>query len=316
VTAAGDPSAAGTAVTVVLTTHNRPEMAVHALGSALAQSLPPAEVVIVDDGSVPPFELRDPDPRVRLVRLPEARGVSAARNAGLAAASGELVTFLDDDDELLPDMLEISLRAASRSRLPRPVAVLSGVETVGPGGAAPWVRLPVSLTKGRDYFLDDAPAMVGNTLVMPREVLASIGGFDEQLRCSVHSELLLRVNAVCSIEAVPTVTYRIKRHHEGHIHDDPLGRAQAMVRTERRHRTAFGRHRRRHALYLAAAGIWYLKAGRWGPAVTATTRALAVDPLSVRVVALWLVSLGGPASLALHRKVVRPIARRRRPGTD
>ena len=123
------------------------------------------------------------------------------------------MTFLDDDDEMLPDMLQTSLRAAEESVLPSPVAVVSGLEIVKPDGTLQVARLPVSLSKGKDYFLEGAPKgrafTVGNTLLISRAVLAEIGGFDEQLRSAVHGDLLLRVNAACSIVGVPVVTYRI-----------------------------------------------------------------------------------------------------------
>lgn len=306
-----EPETAVVSATIVITTRNRGEMAGEALRSALGQTVVSIEVIVVDDGSEPPFELSEQDPRVSLTRLPVSRGVCVARNAGLARASGEWVTFLDDDDLLLPDMLEVSLRAASLTLLPPPVAVLSGLETVRPDGTTESVRLPVSLPKGRDYFLDGAPATVGNTLLIPREVLVRIGGFDEELRSAEHSELLLRVNGACSIVGLPVITYRIRRHHGEHLHSDALARARAMDRTEHRHRVAFGRHRRRHAQYLSATGIWYLKGGRWPDAIRATTRALLRDPTDAKVVGLWLVSLGGPLSLAFYRKVARPFVRRR-----
>ncbi len=298
--------------TIVITTRDRPGMARRALRSALAQSVPPSQVVIVDDASDPPFELQDADARVSVVRLSSSRGVSAARNAGLARATGEWVAFLDDDDELLPDMLERSLRAAARSTLPPPVAVLGGVETVRADGSTEATRFPRSMPRGMDYFLDGAPVRVGNSLVVPRDVLVRLGGFDDELRSAEHSELLLRLNATCSIEGLPVVTYRINRHHLGHIHGDPLARARAMDRTERKHRLAFVRHPRRHAEYLAAIGIWYLRAGRWGPAVRPATRALATDPWNGKVAGSWLVVLGGPASLALYRRIVRPLRDRGR----
>jgi glycosyltransferase involved in cell wall biosynthesis len=297
--------------TVVVTTRNRTEMAHRAVRSSIAQTVPPSGIVVVDDGSQPLFELEGADPRITLVRLDRPRGVCAARNAGLARASGRWVTFLDDDDELVPEMLEISLAAAARSRLPAPVAVLSGVETLRPDGSTGTVRLPVSLPRGRDYFLDGGRATVGNTLFVPREILTRLGGFDRALRSAEHSELLLRLNAACSIEGVPTVTYRIKRHEGEHLHSDPLARASAMERTERKHRAAFGRHRRRHAEYLSATGIWYLKGGRWGAAIRATSRGLVRDPLVGRVVGQWLVALAGPVSLAVHRQILRPLRSRR-----
>lgn len=297
--------------TIVVTTRNRGEMARHAVRSALAQTVPPSDVVVVDDGSEPPFEPEDANPRVTLVRLDRRRGVCAARNVGLARASGTWVTFLDDDDDLLPEMLEISLAAATRSRLPAPVAVLSGVETMRPDGSTQRIRLPVSMPRGRDYFLEGAPSTVGNTLFVPREVLTRLGGFDEELRSAEHSELLLRLNAACSIEGVPIVTYRMKRHRGEHAHSDPLSRALAMERTERKHRAAFGRHRRRHAEYLSATGIWYLKGGRWLAAIRATSRGLQRDPLVARVVGQWLVALGGPVSFAAYRRILGPLRSRR-----
>ena len=294
-------------VTVVIATRNRAEMARKAIESALDQTFRDLEVVVVDDGSFPPFAETGNDSRVSIVRLSESQGVSAARNFGLAHARGEWVTFLDDDDELVPEMVLVSLQAATRSELPRPVAVVSGLEIVGTGGLTEFVRLPTSLAKGSDYFLERSPKgtsfTVGNTLFVPRNVLVRIGGFDERLRSAVHSELFLRLNAVCSIEGVPKVTYRIQRHGGEHLHNNALARARAMETTEVKHRGAFQRHRHRHARYLGEMGMWYLKAGEWRPAVRATTRAIFIDPLSWRVLRSLLISLAGPAVLHAYRSV-------------
>ena len=54
------------------------------------------------------------DPRVKIVRLCQRRGVSAARNAGIAAAGGRLIAFLDSDDEWLPGKLEVAARLLGR----------------------------------------------------------------------------------------------------------------------------------------------------------------------------------------------------------
>lgn len=297
--------------TIVITTRDRPEMAERALASALNQSLEDLEVIIVDDASDPPFQLAHPDPRVSLIRLPLSLGVSGARNAGLARARGTWVTFLDDDDELLPQMLETSLKAAARSKLPGPIAVVSGIEILRSDGSLQAVRLPTSLPKGKDYFLEGAPQgrgfTVGNTLVVPLQIMTQIGGFDEQLRSAVHSELFLRVNAVCSIEGVPSVTYRVRRHGGAQIHANALERARAMERTERKHHARFVRHRRRHAKYLASMGLWYLKAGRWGASVRAATRATRIDPLGGTVLRSWLLCLAGPGAVSLYRWLIRRV---------
>ncbi len=297
-------------VSVVVTTRDRAaELVRRAVESALAQTFQDLEIIVVDDGSSSPFQMGETDRMVSVIRLPRSRGVSGARNAGLARARGRWVTFLDDDDELMPEMLEVSLQAASHSTLSAPVAVVSGVEIRAPDGSVQTVRLPPSLPKGRDYFLEGAPPgrrlTVGNTLVIPREILTRIGGFDEALRSAVHSELLLRVNAACSIEGVPVVTYRINRHHGDHVHRNLAAKARAMELTERKHAERFARHPRAHARYLSATGVWYVKAGRWWPAIRSATRALRVAPLERGVIRAWLVSLGGPPLLALYRRLVR-----------
>jgi len=91
-------------ITVVIPTYNRKTSVVSALESVLCESDDDLQVVVVDDGSTDgTCEAFDEllDPRVRLIRQ-ENRGVSAARNAGLAAAEGESFSFLDSDDLYLP----------------------------------------------------------------------------------------------------------------------------------------------------------------------------------------------------------------------
>jgi hypothetical protein len=220
------------------------------------------------------------------------------------------VTFLDDDDELLPEMLEVSLRAAERSSLPRPVAVVSGIETVRPDGSTLEIRLPASMPKGKDYFLEPgskARASIGNTLVVGRDLLIGIGGFDESLRASVHSELFLRLNPVCSVEGLPVVTYTLRRHAGPHVHMNEIDRARAMELTIRKHGEAFRRHPEGHARFLAAAGIAYLKSGRWSDAVRCGTRAVRIHPWDPKVLWLWLATLGGPPLLSAYRRLTRAV---------
>ncbi len=81
-----------------------------------AQSRKADEIIVVDDGSRDGTErfVLETYPEVRLLRQ-ENRGVSAARNAGIRAATGELIAFLDSDDEWLPRKLERQLEAMDAS---------------------------------------------------------------------------------------------------------------------------------------------------------------------------------------------------------
>src|SRR5688572_29252695 len=103
-------------VTVVIPTRDRWDLLVRrALPSALGQEDVSIEVIVVDDGSAEgaPASLHG-DQRVRVVRHETSRGVPAARNSGLEAATGTWTAFLDDDDLWAPRKLREQLdRAAS-----------------------------------------------------------------------------------------------------------------------------------------------------------------------------------------------------------
>lgn len=113
------PSPERPLVSAVIPTRNRPALLACAVRSALRQTWPRMEVIVVVDGPDLATELQLEtlaDPRLRTVFLPQTRGGSAARNAGVRAARGEWIAFLDDDDEWLPDKIERQMRAVNLSR--------------------------------------------------------------------------------------------------------------------------------------------------------------------------------------------------------
>jgi glycosyltransferase involved in cell wall biosynthesis len=291
-------------VSIVIPTRDRPQLLVRAVTSALAQTMPDVEVLVVDDGSAEPVRL-DHDGRVRVLRQEQRRGPCTARNLAMAAASGRWITFLDDDDELEPDMLEVSLAAALESDLPRPVAVLSGIDVVGNDGRVLQRRLPVTLPRGRRYSLEHDQGrsfVTHNTLVAPLEVLRSIGGWDETLPAWEHDDLFLRLNAVCSIQGVDRVAYRMTANASVRLSENLLARAVGIERTLAKHRAAFAANHDRYAYMLGALGRAYLRAGRWAPAVAASSRLLCIRP-SPRACGWWLASLAGPRAVAVTDRI-------------
>lgn len=100
-------------ISIITPFHNAQKTLVACIESVLVQTETDWELILVDDGSTDGSALLaqsygGQDPRIRVLTQ-EQRGVSEARNAGLSAAQGEFVSFLDADDRIAPDMLEVLL---------------------------------------------------------------------------------------------------------------------------------------------------------------------------------------------------------------
>jgi len=107
-------------VTAVIPTRNRPELVVRAVRSALAQTFPNLEVLVVVDGDDPYTvaalnAVALSDGRVRIVQLETSVGGAEARNVGVRAARGKWIALLDDDDEWLPEKIHSQLSRAISS---------------------------------------------------------------------------------------------------------------------------------------------------------------------------------------------------------
>lgn len=211
-------------LSIIIPTFNRPQLLPRAIASALAQTETDIEVIVVDDGSPDPAVVPE-DTRVRGVRLEENGGVSKARNAGAHAATSRYLTYLDDDDELLPHFAEVALTALADSTLPDPVAALSGMVVVREDGALVETRIPPTLVRGSHFqFEPIAPEFSyfsKQTLVVERDLLLRIGGYDMDMASRVLTDLMLRLSPVCSILGIPTVGYRHYVHGHARISDDP-----------------------------------------------------------------------------------------------
>ncbi len=116
----GAPDAAPPIVSIVTPARDAARFLPETIRSVRDQTEPRWELLVVDDASrdsTPEIvaELAREDPRVRLLRLPENRGAAAARNAGMDAAQGRYVAFLDSDDLWLPEKLEVQIEFMERT---------------------------------------------------------------------------------------------------------------------------------------------------------------------------------------------------------
>ncbi|MEL6605514.1 MAG: glycosyltransferase family 2 protein [Cyanobacteria bacterium J06614_10] len=279
-------------LTIIIPTYQRPALLQRAVCSALEQQIEgkseaAIEVLVVDDGSPQPVVV-DEHPRLRLVRLPVNRGGAAARNEGARLAKGKYISYLDDDDRLLPGMAEMAIAALEKAahqeaNLPQPVAVLGGIEVVNAEGRVASTRWPPTLPKGAHFALETAQPgksfLCKQTLVVERAVLLSIGGFDEFFQSRVHTELFLRLNQVCSILGLPVVTYQLTAHEGPRVSRNPALRQLSFEQLIAKHRDIFEAHPPQFAQFVYRHAQVLLRMGQKRAAFQALLWALKIHPL-------------------------------------
>jgi hypothetical protein len=177
-------------VSVVIPCYNQAHFLGNAIDSALAQTYPQIEIVVVDDGSPDDVAtVATAYPAVRLIRT-RNQGLSAARNNGLAASTGSLVVFLDADDRLLPD--GVTDGVAHLRTHPECAMVFGRHVRVAPDGTH--VDESPTAHPGDPYEALLRGNIVGaiNAALWRREALETLGGFDSSVSPAADYDLCLR----------------------------------------------------------------------------------------------------------------------------
>jgi glycosyltransferase involved in cell wall biosynthesis len=202
---------------LIIPTFNHARFLGAAIDSALTQTLGAVDVIVVDDGSTDetPAVLERYAGRVRVLRQPN-RGLSAARNAGLAAARGTFVAFLDADDIMAPTKLAAQLAVLERSPAIGWTYCDVLMETVATGATTRASERFGYAARALDGWL--FPELIhGNFIpaiapLVRRTALETAGGFDERLTALEDWDMWLRLSLIAEARYTPAVlvTYRVR----------------------------------------------------------------------------------------------------------
>jgi hypothetical protein len=299
---------------VVVAVYQSAGLVGEAVASALDQAPAPHEVVVCDDGSTddPAAQLARFGDRVVVLRK-EHGGAASAKNAGLAACSGDFVVFLDADDAFLPDRLAtLGAVAAARPDLDL-LSTDAYLEVAG-------TRVRRAHHAAWPFAVDDQRAAILERNFIPagaavrRSVLLAAGGFDEALGWTSDWECWIRLilgGALAGLVDVPLYRYRL---HESSLSADGLGvlrgMAQTLAKTAARddlttsEREALERTRTRRSAELALAEARAALAGH-EPGARRQALSVAFAPsyaLRTRLKCLASAALPGVAQAVLERR--------------
>lgn len=284
-------------VSVVIPTYNRAHFIGAAVASVRAQTYPCAEIIIVDDGSTDSTStvVSELGADIRYVRQPNA-GPATARNTGIATARGDLIAFLDTDDRWLPQKIERQVGLLERWP---DVALVSADMAIADASG----RIEVASNFARRGLLEffktldgrpvpDAPRrLLGlnfintSTVVLRREVLQALGGFDTRLRYGEDLELWLRIATHHGIACDPTVQ-ELRIEHDDNVTKSIEPMLAGYVRMAEVIREWAGPLMPSWGLdgdayvagCLADLGYWYFTQDRLTDARAALTRSLREQP--------------------------------------
>ncbi|MCP1337409.1 glycosyltransferase family 2 protein [Futiania mangrovi] len=188
----GDPR-----VSIIMPVFNAAPFIAESIGSALGQTFPDVELIVLDDGSTDGSQeavqsLAD-DPRVRIVRSGSSEGPFVLRNRGIGMARGSLIAFLDADDCWHPDKLKRQVAALEAH--PEAGLCHTLVQDITEDGKP----IPERLIDMSDFQGDCFRQMlrrngVGNSsVVVPKQVFEVVGCFDESFRYRGDWEMWVRI---------------------------------------------------------------------------------------------------------------------------
>ena len=182
-------------VSVIIPAYNCQKYLDKAIKSVMAQNYPITEIIVVDDCSTPPLRIKHGH-GVRLLRNEKNKGAAYSRNLGVEKANGEIIAFLDADDEWHSSKIRKQLHQLDKFQQLSQVknlkiAVLCGARVIKNGLRS--IKLPVEY-QNLKYFMSGTWFFPGSTLLIRREDFIEVGGFDTNLRRLEDYELFIRFN--------------------------------------------------------------------------------------------------------------------------
>jgi len=268
-------------ISVIVPTHNRPDLTRAAIASVRRQRILLLETIVVDDGSTDNSieqlrALATEDANVKIL-LQAQSGAAVARNFGAASAMSDVLVFLDSDDELLPECCE---RFAMAFADPSIGAVCSAAEFVNATGTV------VSTSKPRELgpaYEGERGLFLAGTFAVRRQVFEAVGGFAAECRSSQHTEFSLRLipylkKAGLRLAVIDAPTVRVRTSDRNHLRGNLDNLLEGALYIIRHHEQQLRKSPKHYSDWCSIAAVYAAKLGRFAEAQQLLYRAVRAYP--------------------------------------
>jgi glycosyltransferase involved in cell wall biosynthesis len=236
-------------ISVVIPTKNRAQRLIKAIASAQKQIDVSLEILIVDDASTDGTEsavrpLAEADLRIKYFRHPQSVGGGAARNTGIENATGNLIAFLDDDDEWRENKLKVQLKLLKSETLA--VAASSSFLLSRPGKKERLTK--ITPPSERQQLLKSNHLGGASVCLVWKKILIGVGGLDPSLRSCQDWDLWLKLHkkGLIVVSQEPLVKYYV--HNDVRITGNLDNEYQGRKKIYLRYRKEMNSETRRHGL--------------------------------------------------------------------
>jgi glycosyltransferase involved in cell wall biosynthesis len=296
-------------VSVVIPARNAEATIARAIASALRQTAPPREIIVIDDASIDgtaACAAAAGGGMVRVIALPARLGAAGARNAGIAAARGAFIAFLDADDSW--DVEKTARQMAVMAVHPAMTFCACRARHVGEDGTAIGpIHGGVPVATGAEAWRSLlAENFVATPCVMARrESILAVGGFDASLPVAEDQDLWIRLAIAGEVGFVDAVLVTVQ-DRPGSLSREYAERTAAVTLAMvlghiERHQARLTRAERRHALgaRYTQNGRRFYRGGAWREGLRCLMLAMA-NGHAVRE-NLWYLLTAAPALAGVKR---------------
>lgn len=291
-------------VSVIIPTHNRAELLRSAIISVLNQTFQNFEIIVVDDASrdntqevVSSYN----DRRLKYIRNEISKGDGVARNAGINNSSGDYIAFLDDDDEWLPEKLEIQIDLLENSSA-KVGGVYTGVLNIDrTTRRILGIRIP---EKKGDLSKD---ILVGNfiitsSLILRKECFEKVGLFDESVPFCSDYVMWIRISRQFLFEYIkkPLVKYYIHNNSLSGNHRLVISGIETMLN---KYGDFFALNSKGYSYRYIDLGEYYCYNGNVNKGREAFLKAIELHPFDIRPYFNLCLSLLGVSAFKKLKKI-------------